>query len=47
MGVDQAQRDTLASLLPTVKPVLGGALDRFYTAARATPYIKAFFADER
>ncbi len=47
MGVDDAQRGTLASLLPTVKPLLSGALDRFYTTARATPHIKAFFADER
>jgi methyl-accepting chemotaxis protein len=47
MGVNDEQRRMLASLLPTVQPLLSGALDRFYTTARATPHIKAFFADER
>jgi methyl-accepting chemotaxis protein len=46
MGMDDTQRATLASLQPLVKSLIGGALDRFYSVARATPQTKAFFADE-
>jgi hypothetical protein len=46
MGMDDAQRATLAALQPLVKSQIGGALDHFYAMARATPQTKAFFRDE-
>ena len=46
MGMDQRQRSTLSRALPLVSTLLSGALDRFYSSARATAETSAFFRDE-
>ncbi|WP_313525631.1 globin-coupled sensor protein [Shinella sp.] len=46
VNFDTAQRDALKNALPTISASLGGALDIFYTKARATPETARFFSNE-
>ena len=42
----EAQRAALKAALPVISASLDGALDAFYTKARATPETARFFANE-
>jgi methyl-accepting chemotaxis protein len=46
IGLDDAQRQTLATLAPTIAASLDGALDTFYARARKTPEAARFFSSE-
>jgi hypothetical protein len=42
----KAQRATLSAIKPVIAPSIGGALDRFYSGARAAPDTAALLRDE-
>ena len=46
MGIGARDQTTLAEIQPTIAALIGRALDRFYTTARATPETAAFFRDD-
>ena len=46
MGIDDAQRQTLAKVQPMISSMIGGGLDRFYAMARATPDTSRMFRDD-
>ena len=45
LEIDQKTRGTLAELRPTIKDVLGGALDKFYAKISKTGKTAAHFRD--
>ena len=45
LEIDQKTRSTLAELRPSIKEVLGGALDKFYAKVTKTGKIAGHFRD--
>lgn len=46
VGLNNSQRDVLASLAPVINSSLGGALDTFYSKVRVHPETSKFFSGE-